>query len=200
MKKPEMIIHPIVTERHVPQFIRRDPLMMEIFKAENKSLTDALWDINRLYFNMFIQTADVEMIRQHEKFWQITPPKGATVEDRRLAIMAKMASRTIYTKRSLHRMLSALCGADGFELTINYDRLHVKALVEKKTANQVDIIRKMLHDVLPANMTYEVLVRYNQHLMLAYLNHEELAQFTHHETRTGIGVKRIAESRGYNGN
>lgn len=192
----EIILYPIATERHVPSFVKESRIMMAIYSTENKVLAQALWDINQLYDQAFMDTITDPMLELLEQWWSIAIPQNATLEDRILAVRAKMASRCLYTKRSLHQMLASLCGPDGFVLTINHSGFIVKVLVELKNKNQVDTIKHTLHTVLPANMIYEVTIRYNQWYMLKPFRYEEIKDLTYKEVKEDEIVRETFISKG----
>lgn len=192
----EKLTHLIKTERHVPSFISDSPIMMAIYKAEDKALYEVLDAINVFYFDSFLDTVKDPLLRRLEAWWKLTVPFGASLEDRRLAVRAKMASKTIYTKRSLYNILASLCGADGFTLDIDVSKYAVNVLVELKSGNQVNTIKRLLHDILPANMVYDVELRYNTHGMLSALTHEEMTEYTHEELRSSMAVREKINGKG----
>ncbi|MFP5522285.1 putative phage tail protein [Peptococcus simiae] len=165
--------------------------------VEEKTLIQALHDVNRLYAGIFIDTADGEALALLERQWGIAPPEDATLEDRRLAVRARMVSMAaLYTKRSLYAALAALCGRDGFSLDISHSKYSVSVLIELKSKNQAEAVRGMLHDMLPANMVYQVDIRYNQHATLGRLTHGEMAAYTHDQLRTGFKVRELSLAKG----
>lgn len=192
----EVITFPIVTERHVPDFVRESKVMMAIYKAEDKALVQALWDINTLLNDGFIDTVEDPTLGLLEQWWKIPVPVNATLEDRRLAVQAKMAAKTIYTKRTLYQILVSLCGSDGFVLDVDTSNYMVKVLVELKSKNQVNVVLRMLHDILPANMLYDLQIRFNQWYMLTKFTYAELAQMTCYNLKNSTTIKEEYIRRG----
>ena len=192
----DVILFPLKTERHGPALVRESNIMMAIYKAENKALAEALWGINMLLRDGFTDTIEEPLLSRLERWWGLSSSENTTIEDRRLAIIAKMAARTIYTKRSLYRMLEALCGVNGFILEIDEARYFVKVLVALRSKHQAEIVKGLLRAVLPANMLYEVDLMYNTHAVLGKLTHTELAKYTHKELRSSAAVRAESEAKG----
>lgn len=183
--------------RYLPPVLRDYEELAVLADVEETTLIQALQDINRLYAGIFIDTADSDTLAIRERQWGIAPPTDATLEDRRLAVLARSVSlAALYTKRSLYTTLVALCGKDGFSLDINYSKYYVSVLIELKSKNQVDSVRQMLHDMLPANMMYTVEIRYNQHATLGKLTHGEMAAYTHDQLRTSFKVRELSLAKG----
>ena len=59
----------------------------------------------------------------------------------------------------LHEILTGLCTADGYEVTLAGFELTVK--VSLGTRNQLDIVYKMLTQIVPANIKLTVTLLYN---------------------------------------
>lgn len=69
----------------------RDVLEMDaIWRAQGAELDGARSTIERIVFNGYINTADTETIAKYEKFLEITPETGATLEERRAQVAAIM--------------------------------------------------------------------------------------------------------------
>lgn len=181
---------------YLPPVLRDYEELGVLGQVEAYDLIQALHDVNIFYSNIFIDTADEYALRIQERQWLIAPPEDATIEDRRLAVRARILSlAALYTKRSLHSALTALCGQDGFTLEITYERFFVHILIELKSKHQADAVRRMLHDMLPANMVYKVDIRYNQHATLGKLTHGKMAAYTHDQLRNSVKVRELAASK-----
>lgn len=69
----------------------RDVLEMDaIWRAQGTELDDVRSTIERIIFNGYINTADAETIAKYEKFLEITPELGTTLEERRAQVIAVM--------------------------------------------------------------------------------------------------------------
>lgn len=181
---------------YLPPVLRDYEELGILGQVEAYDLIQALHDVNIFYSNIFIDTADEDALRIQERQWLLAPPEDASIEDRRLAVRARILSlAALYTKRSLDGVLTALCGQDGFTLEITYERFFVHILIELKSRHQADAVRRMLHDMLPANMVYKVDIRYNQHITLHKLTHGEMAAYTHDQLRNSVKVRELAASK-----
>ena len=69
----------------------RDVLEMDaIWRAQGTELDGVRATIERIIFNGYIHTADVETIAKYEKFLELTPEPGASLEERRAQVAAIM--------------------------------------------------------------------------------------------------------------
>ena len=73
----------------------------------------------QIYYNQFIQTADLATIRTWEKLFNITVRYGDTLEFRRTRLIQKFSQIVPYTYWDLRDRLTALYGEDGYTLEVN---------------------------------------------------------------------------------
>jgi len=87
----------------------------------------------------------------------------------------------------LKRMLTTLTGsADGYavELLPNIYTLNVKLALTSK--NAFNSVADMLNRVIPANLIFNVLIMYNQHITLQPFTHQQLHKYTHYGIRNEV--------------
>lgn len=186
----------IDVSKHWPEFLKEFEELQEIARIENEQLEKQAQEINLLGLASFVQNADVKYLPLFEQWWRITVPTNATEEDRRVAIITEMNKRMPYTKRLLKRFLDGLVGADGYVMDIVYAERRLNLLIELKRINQVEAVRKMLREVLPANMLYDIQIRYNQLYLFKKFTLGELKQYTLGQLLRDPNIRQIYVERG----
>lgn len=182
--------------RSWPPYLQEKLEMQELAETLNLSLKELYAAMDKAYRNFFVMTADEEGLARFEAYYDIQPRNDSTLEDRCLEILAKMQTRLPYTKRMLNQLLKALLGEDMYTLEIKTSEYLVKVTVELRRKNQVQSVADLLRRVIPANMNYEILIRYNQYYMLTKFTYEELAAYTCDEVKESPEIKEIYLERG----
>ena len=168
---------------YLPDVIKDVTEYQEIANAENPTI-NTLWENHRKTFNnQFIDTLDEQGCARWEKMLDITPKGTATVEDRRLAILARINASLPYTYRQLENFLKNICG-NGY--TINLDSAHYKltVLLNLNRKNQFDEVENLLAKVIPANIMFDVMLQYNKYKAIKPYEYSVLINYTCYEIRT----------------
>lgn len=180
---------PVDILRSWPPYLQEKKEMQEIAKTLNLSLRDLYAQTDKVYHNFFVMTADEDGLARFEDYYNIQPRNDSTLEDRRLEILAKMQTRLPYTKRMLNSLLKALLGEGLYTLDIQTNNYLVRVVVELKRKNQVNSVAALLRRVIPANMGYEVVVRYNQYYMLSKMTYNDLKAYTYNQLKESPEIK-----------
>ena len=168
---------------YLPDIIKDVTEYQEIANAENPTI-NSLWENHRKTFNnQFINTLDEQGCARWEKMLDITPKGTATVEDRSLAILARINVSLPYTYRQLENFLKNICG-NGY--TINLDSAHYKltVLLNLNRKNQFDEVENLLAKVIPANIMFDVMLQYNKYKAIKPYEYSVLINYTCYEIRT----------------
>lgn len=120
-------------------------------------------DSEKLEKNLYLSTATEEKIAEFEKILNITKSDLDTFEDRRFRVKSKVYQILPYTTRTLKKQLNALCGEDGYELTIDIEKEELKCLVELKRKAMFNDVSTLLEDIVPLNIIIDLKLRYNQY-------------------------------------
>ena len=148
---------------------------------------DALWQaLETLLSNQFVETADESGIARFERVLGITPRAAAALSDRRFAGAAQVMERRPTTLRFLERQLEALCGADGYTLSLDpaARTLAVRLALSKK--EQYRAVEKLIAQIKPANIASELDLLYNRHSQFFGRTFGEMAAQTHHALRSEV--------------
>lgn len=139
---------------YLPDILRDFYEYQELFKAENPEF-DGIDDLLLKWRdNLFPKTADLDGIEFFEDLLEIVPIPGDTLDVRRYRVIAKLNSRLPYTEIQLRRMLAAVCGWDGFSLTVS-DLVVLVSLTEQ-SGDKIRVIYEMLRETIPMNLLIEI--------------------------------------------
>jgi hypothetical protein len=76
---------------------------------------------------------------------------------------------------------------DGLEISVDADRLHLDISLALRSAKMLADVGEMLEKMLPLNMTYTIIILYNQYSI--YINrwtHGQMHAYTHEQLRSNI--------------
>lgn len=179
----------MIIKDYWPDVIKRLDLMGQLSDAEMLALGEVKIFLNSLENDFYVESATERGLARYEKMLGILPPDGANLEDRRVAILAKLNTRIPYTKRGLEQFLLNLVGHDGYSLDIEYEARRLNLKLDLSRKHQLSAVRDMLRRVLPANMEVNILLRYNQVYMLKRFTVEDLKQYGVDDLRTNGEIK-----------
>lgn len=167
---------------YLPDVIKDVTEYQEIANAENPSI-NSLWENHRKTFNnQFINTLDEQGCTRFEKMLDITPKGTATVEDRRLAILARINASLPYTYRQLENFLRNICD-DDYTMTLDHTNYTLTVLLSLSRQNQFDEVSNLLAKVIPANLICNVGLKYNQYKIIKPYRYRLLVNYTCYEIR-----------------
>ena len=167
---------------YLPDIIKDVTEYQEITNAENPTI-NTLWENHRKTFNnQFIDTLDEQGCARWEKMLDITPKGTATVEDRRLAILARINASLPYTYRQLENFLRNICD-DDYTMTLDNANYTLTVLLNLSRQNQFDEVSNLLAKVIPANLICNVGLKYNQYKIIKPYRYRLLVNYTCQEIR-----------------
>lgn len=168
---------------YLPDVIKDVTEYQEIANAENPTI-NTLWENHRKTFNnQFINTLDEQGCARWEKMLDITPKGTATVEDRRLAILARINASLPYTYRQLENFLRNICD-DDYTMTLDHTNYTLTVLLNLSRQNQFDEVSNLLTRVIPANLICNVSLKYNKYKSIKPYQYSLLINYTCYEIRT----------------
>lgn len=100
--------------------------------------------------NRFVKSADEDGIKLFEDLLKIKTIATDTLEDRRIRVLAKLNERLPNTEIRLRRMLAAICGWDGYELTL--EDLVLTVYLAMDSNSQTLTIYDLLNRIVPMNV------------------------------------------------
>lgn len=167
---------------YLPKVVRTIKEFEVLGDAENPEINN-LWLDNQIVLNnQFINTLDEQGCARWEKMLDITPKGTATVEDRRLAILARINASLPYTYRQLENFLRNIC-ADDYTMTLDNENYTLTVLLSLSRQNQFDEVSNLLTRVIPANLICNVSLKYNQYKIIKPYKYSLLINYTCYEIR-----------------
>ena len=167
---------------YLPKVVRTIKEFEVLGNAENPEINN-LWLDNQIVLNnQFINNLDEQGCARWEKMLDITPKGTATVEDRRLAILARINTSLPYTYRQLENFLRNIC-ADDYTMTLDNENYTLTVLLSLSRQNQFDEVANLLTRVIPANLICNVSLKYNQYKIIKPYRYRLLVNYTCYEIR-----------------
>ena len=109
--------------------------------------------------DQFILTATEYGVSRWEKLLNIIPKATYSLDERKLAILARLNEQLPFTYRALERILSELCGADSYELELYNDIYKLVVIIELTAKNTIEVVEDVLKRIVPANMLVKYVIR-----------------------------------------
>lgn len=124
---------------------------IELMRVYGISLDELLDGTKAIYYNMFIQTADADTLREWEKLFGISARPGDTLDYRRQRLLMKFNQIVPYTISHLRDRLDELFG-DEYTMTIDPVACKLSILVTSDRPGAIDLLYDLIWDVLPAHI------------------------------------------------
>lgn len=166
-----------------PEFMTELKEFKALALAEQPEITAAQLVVRQIPDDFFVETLTEAGAERWEKMLGLTMAGDWAIEDRRFRIMTWFTEQAPFTFRRLKELLGTLCGEDGFTMSrdANMRSLIVRlAMTAKQNYRDVEAL---LERIVPANMTIDLSLLYNQYGLLAGLTHAQLAAYTHEQLR-----------------
>jgi len=148
---------------------------------------ESLWlSLGNALNDQFISDSTENGVGRLEKIFKIVPKATDSIDVRKFRILTRTTEQIPYTVAALRQQLSALCGDEGYSLTVNSSDYKIGVKVELEAKGKFDEVGELLKRAVPANMVIDLLLMYNQHLLLANFTHAQLSVNTHDFLRNEV--------------
>lgn len=136
----------------------------------------------------FVFDLDEDGAGRWEKMLKLSSRNADTLDDRRMAILAKIMPNTPYTHRKLEILLDEICGEGNYSINLKHSQYYIKILIALGVKRQRQTAEYMLRCILPANLTIEIDLMYNRHIDLKRFTHGRMKEwmYTHHDLRAEV--------------
>jgi uncharacterized protein YmfQ (DUF2313 family) len=152
------------------------------FRALANSSTSELSKLYRKLSNIvndqFIKSCSEETITKWERYLNLIPNGGDTLEERKFRVLTRLNDSPPYTDRYLEKRLNELCGKGYWRVHKDYDVYMLTIEVSLDSEANTETVINMVRDIIPANIELVVRNYRSRHSELANLTHEELASYT----------------------
>lgn len=169
-----------------PEILADIPDLKQMYAINEKQISELQSHIEQMDNNIFLDTMDETQTARWEGMLCIIPDDNETLEERRFAVKTKVFGNQNYTFKVLQKKMIALCG--DIEVTRTYRHVSVKvALSSAKMASRID---ELLDEVLPLDMTYEVIILYNTWDDISKYTWGELSKYTWQQIKTDLSLRK----------
>lgn len=148
-----------------PSFYRGVYEMLELLKAQGNVSDNLKSDIQQVFYNQFIDTADCNTISEFEKVFNLKS-SSKTLNERREIVKACLTSSGKLSASKISDVINAYTGAkptitfESENYQAKFDTLTINA--ERGMGNTVDIaeIMKLISNKIPAHIFYNLILNY----------------------------------------
>ena len=147
---------------------------------------ETLWRLEReTEDNFYLFTADKRGLVHWEAILGIVPREGASIEERRQVVAARISQTTPYCWRTFLAFLTALVGSEeGYTAQLSELTLTVRLMPAWRGLR--DATWTLMRHIVPANIEMHLILMYNAHGGLRAMTHGEMEAFTHERLRSEV--------------
>ena len=146
-------------------------------EAEDLQLDNLKSEINSLTNELFVTTAEGVGLDRWEKILNISN-SSTDIEFRRFRILSRLNSFGL----TLNQRLTSIVGAGNYKIDY-FKEYRLKVSLTLDTKEYEKEVRRMLDEIVPANLTIDFGLLYNTHEILSRFTHEQLSKYTHQKLR-----------------
>lgn len=173
---------------YIPQVLKKVRELKLTFQSEQVEV-EKLWGaLEKALKDQFVVDATEYGVSRWEKILAIAPKATETLDTRKFRILTRLREQLPHTCTTLKQQLKALCGSDGYSLTLKNEIYTLEVKVNLIAKSNFDDVAALLHRVVPANMAIDLKLIYNPHATLSPFTHGQLQAFTHNRLRSEVLV------------
>lgn len=140
--------------KNQPHYERKVFEFKEIARVESAQLDGADTQLEKIFLNQFVLTADADGLAMFENLYNIIPEPTDTLEFRRERILIRIQLQPPFTLRYLEQQLDKIIGAGKYTINMDYDNytLTVNSAAENQSyAQEVAVV---IGKIKPANIVF----------------------------------------------
>jgi hypothetical protein len=176
---------------YLPEVMKNVAEFIQISNAEQNT-KEKLWDdVYKTFDEAFVSTQSKIGIERWEKTLKLSPKDTDSIESRRIKVMGRLLSDIPYTTRTFKKTLDGLCGADGYNMSIDFDNDIIDIKLCLKMAQVINELVELSEAIIPAHIMFNVTIDYNTHRTLANagVTHRQLKQYTHAQIKETVLIQ-----------
>lgn len=151
-----MEIRTVAIEEYWPLIVKNTAEFGQIANAENPEFNELAQCIYRALHDSFVLDATDYGVRRWEAILDITPAVGATLDERKVAILNFLSIKLPYTWRVLKEMIASIVGGeDKFAMNYINDECKLILYTNRCPDDKLQTINGLLERVLPQNIIVE---------------------------------------------
>lgn len=171
---------------NLPQVLTVVDEIKAVANVEDPILSSEWSLIDEAIDNQFVLTSNETGLSRYERMLGLKISDTDDVETRILRVLARYQEQAPYTNRVLIRILNSLLGVGNYTYERDVANKNISLKIDLEVKAQFNILMETLERIIPANMTFNVDLLYNNHEMLSAYTHQGLSQFTHQYLREGV--------------
>lgn len=135
-----------------PPVVRDMEEFQQIAAAVNPELNRLVQCIYRVLQDAFVLDATENGVSRWESSCGIVPAAGATLDERKAAILIYLSTKLPYTWRVVKQMLTSIIGSDDFDMDYINDEGKLMLRTDNISEDKLQTIKVLLGNVLPKNI------------------------------------------------
>ena len=172
---------------YLPDFLR-DFREIKIILEQEQKHAEKIDDAKESVFdNNFIETLTPEGCERWETSLEL-PSRNLTLAERRNQILGRFAEQRPYTMRSLRNQLTAICGEDGYTLSMDENEYILTVRIKMHLDGKYEAVKTLLDRIVPANVLIDLSLLYNTWGQLRGKTWGELAQYTWRQIKEDANI------------
>lgn len=146
---------------YLPELLREIKDFKAIADAQNPELKKLWQEIENAFLDQYIETATERGVARRESMLKIVPKATDSMEDRKFRLKTRYGEQLPYTRRTLNKRLSTLCGKEGYTIEYPAKTHTIKVRIDLVAKEQLRTVDKLLDDIAPMDMIIDLDLRYN---------------------------------------
>lgn len=168
-----MELRQVTIEEYWPLIVKNTAEFGQIAVAENPEFNNLAQCIYNALCDGFVLDATEYGVSRWESILAITPPDGATLDERKAAILNFLSIKLPYTVRVLRQMLIGLLGEGKVNIDFINDESKLIVHTDRVSDSQLQTVTELLERVLPRNLVIE---QYNHHIEIPWRDIDKYAE------------------------
>ena len=163
---------------YYPEFLANIREYKQLGATEDAELAN-IWEVlDRIRSELYINTAESVGLERWESILGIVNTSD-DVAFRRFRILSRLNS----TNFTLNQRLTAIVGEGNYKIDYYFKEFRLKVSLTLDTKDYEAEVKRMLDEVVPANLLIDFGLLYNTHEFLGRFTHEQLSKYTHQKLR-----------------
>jgi hypothetical protein len=171
---------------YLPVQMQQIEELRQIMSIETTDINALASEIQKVFQNQFISTANEDGVVKYESILKILPKAADTIEERRFRILLRYRERAFYTLPAVTKQIESICGAGEYTVTLDSANYTLDVKIALTSRSNFDEVDNLLKRVRPCNLIINVSLKYNQHQTLAAFMHGALQRYTHDGLRNEV--------------
>ncbi|MCI1958303.1 MAG: YmfQ family protein [Clostridia bacterium] len=168
---------------YLPEFLRDYREIKAIANAENAIFSDEEAYLNSCMSMPWVNTSDEKGIKRYESMFGIKSSNSDSLDTRKKAVKIYLNRSFVYTYKNFDEYLCSICGSDGYKFEVLNSEYKVNIKLALSVASLYNMVSENARKIIPANMSLNVEIMYNEHNDISKYTHKQLSTYTHDEIR-----------------